>query len=489
MRRWLRLATPLLPVALITAAFAQPAPPAATATAAASASGAETAPAPSVTAQHAAMPPAFPVEEVRLRNGLRVIFAPDDALPDVTVYLRYDVGSRDEPDGLRGIAHLVEHLMFQESTHVPRGEFLHMLSRGGVTDVNGMTTYDATIYYETVPPERLELALWLESDRMGYFAEAVDEAALKQERNVVLTERRTRYVDPPLGMAPLFVSEATFPSWHPYHGAPAGNEDDIGNITLADVRAFFATWYGPGNATLVLAGRFEKDAAAALVQRYFATLPARPPPARPALPPLTRKGPTRVEVGANVLAERLDLTWVTPAGGSPADAALDFAAALLTRGETSRLQQRLVASGIAAGVDAEQWSRKLASVFQIRVLLSSGRTAEEARDAVDQELAQLAASGPTKAELAGVRSYWTNSDLFFLETSLGRAVHVGITAALGALPEPFDWLDRRKTRLTAADVREAVTKHLSPQARAAEVLSRRKRREPVSGVVTRRQEP
>ena len=495
MRRWLRFLIPVLPAAIITAAFAQPAPtassaaPAASMSASASAPAAEPAPPPPAPAQHAPEEPAFPVEEMRLSNGLRVILAPDDTLPDVTVYVRYGVGSRDEPEGLRGLAHLVEHLMFQMTRHIPRGELLRNLSRGGATHVNGTTHEDATTYYETMPPERLELALWLESDRMGYFAEIIDEAALQQERRVVLTEHRTRHVDLALGMLPFFTLDATFPSWHPYHEVPDDEPEGLEKITLADVRAFSTTWYGPSNATLILAGKFEKENAEALVKRYFETLPGRPPPARPTLPSIERKGPTRVQVEANVLLDQLNLTWVTPAFGAPGDAALDFVAALLARGETSRLEKRLVASGIAKRVEASQQSMALASVFEIEVLLSSGRTAEEARDAVDRELAELADSGPTKAELAQVRSYWRNRDLFFLETSFGRARHVASFAALGALPAPFDWLDRRQKSLTARDVTGVVATYLSPKARAAEIASRPARKRPIAGVVTRRQEP
>lgn len=446
--------------------------------------------APAVAAAPAApAEPTFPVEEYRLSSGLRVILAPDASLPSVTVMVRYDVGSKDDPEGLGGVAHLVEHLMFERSRHVPNGALLRLLSEAGATDLNGTTTLDSTVYYETLPPERLPLALWLESDRMGFFVPALDEAVLEQERGVVINELRTRVLDVPGGIAPVAVYDATFPSWHPYHTTPGGNEEELRRIRLADVKAFAGTWYGPANATLILAGKLDVDRTKALVDRYFATLTGRPPPPRPALPALSIQGETRVEIAADIATDDVRLTWVTPAAGAPGDAALDRVASLLAGDEASRLEKRLVGSGLARAVSAGQLSRRLASVFQIQASAAVGRRAEEIIEVVDRELRDLAEKGPTDLEMKRVQSAWATSDMFDLETSMGRAERLMIAAGRGPLSSPFDWTDRAARALGAADVRAAVASHLSPEGRAGVIITRYRKKAPLSGVVVRRDEP
>lgn len=506
MDRRVRLLAPLLAGLAVSAATARSAspqaPPPTASPAAAAVSGsaapaepdpaaasraAEITPAAEITQAPAA--PAFPVEEYRLSNGLRVILAPDPTLPNVAVSVRYDVGSRDEPDGLSGIAHLVEHLMFERSRHVPEGALLRILSNAGASDLNGQTTLDGTYYYETVPPERLELALWVESDRMGFFLPALDERALAQERTVVLNELKTRVFDRPGGIGPHEVYGAAFPAWHPYHGTAGGEDGDLRRITLADVRAFAATWYGPANATLVLAGRFERDGAAALVKRYFETLSGRVPPERPGLPALVHRGETRVDIAADVGMEELWLAWVTPALGAPGDAALDRVAAVLGRGDASRLQQRIAGAGLAKAVEVIQASHTLAGLFVIRALAEHGVPAEDLIAAIDREILDLATFGPTRREMMRVQSYWETGDMFGLETALGRAERLHEAARLGRIQAPFDWSRQATRALGAADVRAATAAHLAPRSRAAVVITRFQVGATTGGTVVRREEP
>ena len=500
MHRVLRLLAPIAAVSFLATALAQStpspssAPPGTSPPPASAPSGASPGPsgaseAPSTGEERAPAIPRFPVEEARLSNGLRVLYAPDTALPDVAVAVKYHVGHGDDPEGLRGIAHLVEHLTYQRTEHVPRGSLLRLLANSGASALNGTTGADRTYYHEVVPPERLELALWAESDRMGFFVGAVDEEALAQERAVVASEMRARVFDRPGGLQPLAALDATFPSWHPYHEDAERWQGDLDKITLADVRAFFATWYGPENATLILAGHFDPDRAKKLVDRYFGTLPGRPPPARPAMPKIERRGTTRIEIGASVQNQELDLTWVTPAYGMPGDSELDWIGVVLSGSYKARLERRLVAGGLALDVSAGQRSRHLASLFQIHVLVATGHTAEEARDAIDEELGALVSAGPTADELSRASAAWEKDDLFSLESSLGRAQAVSSAQNRPRPLLPFDWREHLGASPSAESLRATAEKYLAPSLRAGEAILRPRKGAPLAGVVVKREEP
>ncbi len=229
------------------------------------------------------------IQRHRLANGLDVVLHPDRALPLVAVNLWYHVGSKNERPGRTGFAHLFEHMLFQGSAHVGTNDhFRHLQRIGGVA--NGSTWYDRTNYYETVPAQELELALWLESDRMGFLLPALDQAKLDNQRDVVMNERRQRVDNQPYGRPYERLFELLVPSDHPYHWPVIGTMEDIAAATLDDVRAFFRTWYVPNNAVLTIAGDFEPAAALDRVERWFGEIPAGPAPQRrrsPA-PPLER---------------------------------------------------------------------------------------------------------------------------------------------------------------------------------------------------------
>jgi len=492
MNRLGRILAALSPMLLLSAALAQPAPPppaASESPAAPSPAASESPAAPSPAASRAPSVPAFPVEEMRLSNGLQVLLAPDSSLPNVAVVVKYHVGTSDEPDGLHGIAHLVEHLTFERSSHLAPGAHLRVLANAGAAELNGQTGSDSTYYHEVMPPERLELALWLESDRMGYFLGAVDEEALEQERNVVLTELRMRVNDQPGGLLSMATLDAALPSWHPYHAEAEAWEGDTRKITLQDIRAFFATWYGPENATLLLCGHFDLPRTRRLVEKYFGTLPGRPPPKRPALPKIERRGPTRLELGASVREEEVELSWVTPAYGLPGDTELDWLAAILARGAQSRLEKSLVNDGLALSVHARQSSRRLTSLFVIRALAAKGHTAEELIRAIDEQISSLSTLGPSEREMERAASYWELSDLFSLEDALGRASVLMSAAGRPGPLFPLDWREHRGSSPSASDLRAVVSKYLSPEARAAEVILRPKKGAPLAGTIVKREEP
>src|SRR5579872_931800 len=234
--------------------------------------------------------------ETHLDNGLELVLHEDHRTPIVAVEVWYHVGSKDEPAGRQGFAHLFEHLMFQGSKHVPEDTYFRFLERAGASNVNGTTNTDRTNYFETIPKNRLELALWLESDRMGFLLDHVDNQTFAGQRDVVKNERRQNYENAPYGMVPMLLAEALYPPTHPYHHLTIGSPQDLDAATLDDVKAFFRTWYLPNNATLVIAGDIDPDATQALVTKYFAPIPAGTLPERPAAPKVELAGEKRVNV-------------------------------------------------------------------------------------------------------------------------------------------------------------------------------------------------
>ena len=283
----------------------------------------------------------------RLDNGLDVVLHPDRALPLVAVNLWYHVGSKNERPGRTGFAHLFEHMLFQGSQHVGTNDhFRHLQSVGGVA--NGSTWYDRTNYYETVPSEHLELALWLESDRMGFLLQALDQRKLDTQREVVMNERRQRVDNQPYGRPYERLFELLVPEPHPYRWPVIGTMEDIAAATLEDVRAFFSTWYRPNNAVLTLAGDIEPETALALVERWFGELPAGPTPARVRrpLPPLETGTVETVEDAVQL--PRVYLAYRIPPFGEPEWFAASLLANLLADGKSSPLYRDLV------------WERQLA---------------------------------------------------------------------------------------------------------------------------------
>ncbi len=285
-----------------------------------------------------------PFERHRLDNGLKIILSPDRTVPIVAVNLWYGVGSRNEPEGKTGFAHLFEHMMFQGSAHVPKNKHFELIERVGGT-LNATTWFDRTNYFETVPSHHLELALWLESDRMGWMLPAMDQAKLDNQRDVVKNEKRQRYDNQPYGDWDERMQAMMFPASHPYHHTVIGSMADIDAATLDDVEAFFRTYYVPSNAVLTVAGDIEPAGTLELVKRYFgeigsgAELP--PLPGNTELPP-TLGTTVRDHVVGDVPLPRLIMAFRTPPYSSDDFAAAEVARALLGMGRASRLYRSLV---------------------------------------------------------------------------------------------------------------------------------------------------
>jgi zinc protease len=366
--------------------------------------------------------PQLPIEQFTLPNGLQVVMVEDRRLPLVAVNLWYHVGPANEKPGRTGFAHLFEHMMFQGSKNVPGDGHLGMLEGAGASDLNGSTSFDRTNYYETVPSNQLELALWLESDRLGYLLETLDQEKLTNQQDVVRNERRQSFENRPYGMVDEAVFHNLFPKGHPYYGSIIGSHADLEAVRLADVREFFREYYTPNNATLVLVGDIDKARTRALVEKYFGPIPAGKAVEKPSVvtPPITAE--KRLTVTDKIELPRITMSWLTPPFYQDGDADLDMFGAVLGGGKTSRLYQRLVyRDQIAQSVTASQGSMQLTSVFQIEAVARPGVTLEQLEKAIDEELAKMLEKGPTREELDRARTSAVAGIIRGLETSQGVA--------------------------------------------------------------------
>ena len=339
----------------------------------------------------------IPFQKKTLSNGLDVIVHEDHQLPMVAVNIWYHVGSKNERPGRTGFAHLFEHLMFEGSEHHDHGFFPPLQRAGGL--LNGSTNADRTNYWEVVPTGALDLALWMESDRMGYLLPALSEQKFNNQRDVVLNERRQNYENRPYGLAGIALSSMMYPPDHPYYWPTIGSAEDIRAASLAQVREFFQTYYHPANASLSLAGDVESEHAFELAERYFGDLPAGP-----AVAPVHMTA--RLEQDANVFLEdrielpRLYLSWHSPEMFGRDDAELDIIADVLAHGKTSRLFKTLVYERrVATDVSAYQHSREMGGQFQIVCTATAGVSLAELNAAILSAVNELAVNGPTPSEI------------------------------------------------------------------------------------------
>jgi predicted Zn-dependent peptidase len=401
--------------------------------------------------------PTPPIEDHRFLNGLHLVLAPDDSLPDVSILVRYDAGSADDPDGLQGLAHVVEHLEFGGSTHVALGGHARLLMSAGATNMNGFTAWDDTRYTETVPPAALDLALWLEAERMAFVSENLREAAVARERTIVSQEYRDKGLDRPFSILGGLVTNEVYPDWHPYH-TPSDPLAAIDRIGLADVRAFIRTWYTPDTATIFLAGHFDPKAASALVDKYFGALPARDSPERPVLPV---PAPLRdLWLGVTVAMTRAYslMSWRTPSLGEPDDRGLDVVARILA-GPDGRLTRKFVrGDGGALSIDAQQASAAQGSAFYVSVV-PSGTVPIRALVPLVQAAVVSLPDDVADAEVAAAKKWLTNRLRRLLETSIGRATLLADPSRHGTWGlDDYDRIDR-------AAVADAARRYLVPRER------------------------
>src|SRR5437773_3460254 len=335
----------------------------------------------------------------RLQNGLTVILHEDHTVPLVTVNMWYHVGSARERPGRTGFAHLFEHLMFMGSGHVKPGQFDEWLeSTGG--ENNGSTENDRTNYWINVPSNALELALFLESDRMGYLLDTMTPKTVDAQRDVVKNERRQSVENRPYGMAEVVLGELLYPQGHPYHWPVIGYMEDLTAASYDDVVAFFKKYYAPSNASLVVAGDLQTQEARRLIEKWFGDVKRAAPPEPMTIPGVALTGVQKKTITDRVQLPRLFLAWLTPPHFAPGDATLDMVADVLAGGKNSRLYKRLVYDmQIAQDVSAFQASAALSSSFQIIATPRPGHTVAELQKVIDEQIQKLQREAPTSHEL------------------------------------------------------------------------------------------
>lgn len=404
-----------------------------------------------------------PFQSFTLRNGLQVIVHEDHSLPLVAVNIWYHVGSADEKPGRTGFAHLFEHIMFMGSQHVPTGEFDRLLEAAGA-DNNGSTTEDRTNYYEDAPNNALPLALWLDSDRMGFLLPEITADKVDLQRGVVQNERRQSYENRPYGLAEENILKRLFPSHHPYSWPVIGSMADLSAATLEDVRDFFRTYYTPNNATLVIAGDVTPRDVRRLVERYFGDIPRGPAVTRTPPPPVELTADAYATLEDRVQLPRVYDAWHTVKAFADDDASLDVLANVLAGGRPSRLYKRLVYElQIATDVVAFQESGRIDGKFEVFATARPGHELSELQRVIDEELTRLAAEGPTAREVERALNTFEAQFLARLERVGGfggKADQLNFYNYFVGRPDYFHKDLDRYRKVTAADVQRVARRYL-----------------------------
>jgi len=350
-----------------------------------------------------------------LKNGLEVILYKNESFPTVAVNIWYKVGSANENPDKTGFAHLFEHMMFQGSQNVPKEKHFKFVQETGGS-LNGSTSMDRTNYYETLPPDSLELALWLESDRMGYFLPALTKEKLDNQKDVVMNERRQNYDNQPYGLAWEILFSNLFPQNHPYHWPTIGWMKDIEKFEMDDVKNFFANYYAPNNASLVIGGNFEEDNAIDLVKKYFEEIPNQNKIENIEINFSELETSKKIKHEDNVQLSKLYFAWRSEKGYGKYDAALDVLADILTGSKSSRLQKHLIHNlQIAQDVSAFQYSAKYDGAFFITTTAQLNCNLEKLKEETFNILNQIISEGITDLELERAITSYKSSYIYSLQ--------------------------------------------------------------------------
>ena len=361
-------------------------------------------PAPAMAASPAKVAVDIPYETFTLPNGLRVVVHTDRKAPIVAVNVWYHVGSKDEPAGRSGFAHLFEHLMFNGSENAP-GEYFTPFEQAGATNMNGTTNTDRTNYFENVPTTALDMALWMESDRMGHLLGAIDQKTLDEQRGVVQNEKR-QGENQPYGQVWDVMAATQYPVGHPYHHTTIGSMNDLNAASLDDVKNWFRAWYGPNNAVLVLAGDIDLATAKEKVTKYFGDIPAGPTMAQPKVDPAKLTADGRTELQDKVPQVMVRRVWNVADVANRDTDVLDLFSQVLGGSATSRLDKRLVYQDkLVDSVSTANYSSQLGGIFLINAMVKQGVDPKQVEAAIDDELKKLLKDGPTAEELAQAKTH------------------------------------------------------------------------------------
>ena len=403
----------------------------------------------------------IPFQKYTLPNGLTVVLSEDHTTPTVAVDIFYHVGSKNEVVGRTGFAHMFEHVMFTGSGHIPYG--VHDRFTGGVGgDNNGSTDFDVTMYYETIPSNYLETALWLESDRMGFLLDSLDDAKFRAQRDIVQNERRERVDNAPNGRDFEVILMTMYPKGHPYSWPPIGSMTDLKAATVEDVKNFFRLYYAPNNAYLAIVGDFNPDQAKAWVTKYFGAIPRGTPITRPSVSPVTLDAERRLLYEDRVQVPRLYIQWPTVGEKDEDRFALDVLAAILSGPRTARLTKALVYDKqSAASVSAFQSTSEDVGDFVVVVTPRPGNPLADLEQAIDGVLATMKADGPTAEEMQKATAGEELSFVRGLESNLGKAMRLSDGAGFHGDPGYFRTEYMKGQSVTAADVKRVASKYLT----------------------------
>ncbi len=466
---WLVLAWPLTVVAELapapTTATAPPAASAKPAAPAAPAAAATAAPAPTAAAAPAAAAPgehlALTIDRRKLDNGLRVVMNPDHTVPTVAVAIFYDVGSRNEVRGRSGFAHLFEHMMFQGSQNVGKGEhFQLIMNRGG--SMNGTTSDDRTNYFETLPSNDLALGLWLEADRMKSLA--ITQQNFENQRQTVMEERRQSYDNRPYMKSMLRVNEIAYGDYFPYSHSTIGDMQDLVNAPLSAVQEFFDTYYAPNNAVISIAGDFDPEAAMALVKKYFGDIPARkvkPFDVADPAPQTAERKDSMVDPLAQLPA--FHVTYHIPKDREPDHYPLELLSIVLGDGESSRLYQKLVKEKeIVQEIEVSTDGRRGPDLFSFWSICAEGHKTDEARNLIESELKSVADKGISERELQKAKNRIRAELVFGMESNLSRATRLAEFEVFHGDANLLTSELAHYTAVTLADIKRVAARYFTP---------------------------
>ncbi|MGD8778113.1 MAG: pitrilysin family protein [Ignavibacteria bacterium] len=403
----------------------------------------------------------FECQKHKLCNGLEVILHQNKSLPIVAVNLWYKVGSANETKGKTGFAHLFEHMMFQGSENVPKEMHFKYIQEAGGT-LNGSTSIDRTNYYETVPSNYLELALWLESDRMGFLLPALTQKKLDNQKGVVMNERRQSYENKPYGLAWEILFSNLFNEDHPYHWPTIGWMEDIEKYELEDVKSFFKKYYSPGNACLVIAGDIDFDYALKLTEKYFGNIHNNNNVTELKPPQNILSDTKKIVHKDNVNLSRIYLAWNSDKLFGPDDAALDVLSDILTGSKNGRLYKSLIFDKqIAQDVYSFQYSARLSGSFLIVVTAKPGVELHTLRESIFGEIDELIKSGISENELVRAKNGIKSSYIYSLqELSTVTDLMNNYNCILGE-PDSFSYDVGRYEKVKKEDISFVAEKYLN----------------------------
>jgi zinc protease len=418
--------------------------------------------------------PELSFERYLLPNGLEVIVAPDPSVPLIAVHLWYHVGNGNEVPGKSGFAHLFEHMVFQGSKHAGDDKHFDILRKTGADFINGSTSPDRTNYFEVVPSNQLEVALWLESDRMGFLLEKLTQTSLDNQIEVVRNERRQSYDNLAYGKAQFALHSALYPEGHPYRYMTIGRHEDLAAASVEDVKDFFKTWYVPANATLALVGDVDMTTVKQQVEKWFGSFPRSEKPRVLPVPTPTIRATEIVLDDDFAKLRQVTFAWHSPARFAPGDAELAIAANALMREGPGRLFRALVYDRpLAQDVTASQEGTAFSGQFLVTVTLRKEARREEVEQIVAEEIARLGRENLTREEIARVAASQEAAAIRRLESVFGRSNALQVYNHFLGDPDRISW-DLDRFRNASADaVRATVARYLQPDRRVTVISNPR----------------